>query len=221
MAKLSIPERFKSGISSIEKLDESIINSLYQGFQRAPESISAKELASAIQSEHKDISVEYLQNVIKALREMYAVRSNADIPLESFANDIVEAVEENEKTALSIERAENFKQRIIKLLSIDTLGLHSKARDLQTEDERTFCRARILTDLRPVFGNQIGDGPKGMTLIHILKLGYHSGSKEHLNFYVSLDSEDLVSLKEAIDRALAKAESLKENIDGFPFLGLK
>ena len=70
------------------------------------------------------------------------------------------------------------------------MGLDSKADDLRTEDERVFCTAKILTDLRPVFGSHVEDGPHGMIVVHLLKIGYHSGSEKLHEFFVSLDSGD-------------------------------
>jgi hypothetical protein len=96
----------------------------------------------------------------------------------------------------------------------------TKAYDLQTEGERTFCDARILTDLRPVFGKDIASGPAGMVIIHRLKLGYHNSEGEHRTFYIALDAEDLVTLKKAIDRAELKARSLKSIVKDVPFLGI-
>src|SRR5207253_649802 len=91
----------------------------------------------------------------------------------------------------------------------DLFGLATKVYDLSTGDERTFCHARILTDLRPVFGPNLEDGPKAMLVVHHLKLAYHGDSDKHQEFHISLDADDLETLKKIIERAETKAKSLK------------
>jgi hypothetical protein len=49
------------------------------------------------------------------------------------------------------ERREHFKERLINLLSFETLTVTTTAVDILTEHEHTLCRARILTDVRPIF----------------------------------------------------------------------
>ena len=90
---------------------------------------------------------------------------------------------------------------------------------MRTEDERVFCQARILTDLRPVFGQVIEDGPKAMVVVHLLKLTFHKGSEKHQEFFVSLDGDDLKTLRGLIDRAEAKAKTLKSSIKDVRLFG--
>ncbi len=110
---------------------------------------------------------------------------------------------------------------MLALLGAEAFTLTAKAQDLQTDDERTFCRARILTDLRPVFGTNIEDGPKGMVIIHLLKLGFHQASERHHDeFYVALDADDLQTLKKVVERAQSKAKILRATVSNLPVLGV-
>jgi hypothetical protein len=116
------------------------------------------------------------------------------------------------------ERAQ-FKEKLVTLLGAEVFGIVSKAWDLRTDDERVFCHARILTDLRPVFGQTIEEGPMAMVVVHLLKLAFHRGFEKHQEFYVSLDGDDLKTLRAVIDRAEAKARTLKSSIKDVRLFG--
>lgn len=98
------------------------------------------------------------------------------------------------------------------ILSISFNIVAIKAKELQLESERTFCDARILTDIRPVFRDKVGDKPEAMIVVHTLKIVAHEATG-HKEFYVALDAEDIQSLKKTLERAEDKARSLKNIID--------
>jgi len=150
------------------------------------------------------------------------VKSSKEISVEEFSEAVCAAAEREFLDHQPFSPAERvkFKENLVMLLGVKDVGMAAKAVDLQTDDERMFCGARILTDLRPVFGSSISDGPEGMVIIHLLKLGYHQpGSEKHVNSYVSMDSDDLKTLRKAIDRAEQKANALKAGIKNLPYLG--
>jgi hypothetical protein len=79
------------------------------------------------------------------------------------------------------------------------------------EQPRFMRRARILTDIRPVFG-ATDDPPIAAVVVHTLRLSFFEDN-ESKEFFISLDAEDLRTLRDQLDRASSKAESLKEVID--------
>ena len=144
-----------------------------------------------------------------------------DAPIEEFADEVCDAMEAlSSDERLPHAEREAFRHNLLTLLSADIFSLLTKVHDLATEDERTFCHARIITDLRPVFGLDPDDGPKAMLVVHMLKLTYHQGTKEHKHFHVSLDSADLKAMKQLIQRAELKAKTLKRSVQGFRTFGV-
>ncbi len=83
----------------------------------------------------------------------------------------------------------------------------SKAKDLQYEHENTFCDARIITDLRPVFDADVKSPPTGMVIAHILKLEYHHCGK-HTEIHIAIDKDDIQNLMYVLGRACEKADTL-------------
>lgn len=153
--------------------------------------------------------------IVEVLVTLYGIKSERDVSVEEFVDDVCDAMEHLDDAShpeyrLQVSERPDFAGKLLTLLNAELFALVAKAQDLLTEDERTFCHARILTDLRPIFGPNIEDGPKAMVAMHTLKLAFHQqgSSDEHGEFYVALDAEDLQTLRKLIDRAEAKARAI-------------
>jgi hypothetical protein len=232
MAKLNIPEKYQSGVSMIRQLNESNVRDIRAALDRILTSGTAEEdlasskklgeIATAATASITHTNISDLKKVGEALVALYTVKSMGDVPVEEFSDRVSDAMESLDQEQLRLPRAEReeFKQKLITLLSADVFGIISKVIDLRTDDERVFCHARILTDLRPVFGPRVEDGPRGMVVVHLLKIGYHAGSEDHHEFFVSMDLNDLQVLRKLIDRAEAKAKSLKSAVTNVRLFGV-
>lgn len=229
MGKLTIPERFRAGVSAIRSLSEqetrAIKESLDLGAQQS-QSLEARKdeiVVTAVASASGPDRSSDLKLIAEALTALYSVRSSREMSIEEFANDVAEALEElpDEHLRLPSGERDDFKRKLVLLLGADFFTVVSKSVELRSEHERTFCHARIITDLRPVFGSVVEDGPKAMIVMHHLRLAYHEGDHETRDFYVSLEAEDLRTLRLLIDRAEAKARGLKGNVRAnMPLLGV-
>jgi len=155
------------------------------------------------------IASEDLQQAKESLDNMYGIRAYYDIPLEQFIDDICDALREHKE--LTHQDEPGFRDRLARLLDIDALVVAAKATALQQENERNFCRVRIVTDARPVYANGASEPPAAMVITHTMKLSYHEGAGGHIkDFYVSLTTEELSEVADGLKRAEAKAKSLRE-----------
>jgi hypothetical protein len=231
VSALNIPERFRMGVSKIGKLDDATVRQIRSALDSVIGSVEASDVptagerpgsvaATALASIAPTIAEADFKQVAETLNALYGVRSSRDVPVEKFAEEVADAMESLD-APLRLERHERaaFVSKMVILLSADVFGIVSKAWDLRTDDERVFCHARIITDLRPVFGQKVEDGPRAMVVVHLLKLAFHRGSEKHQEFYVSLDGEDLTTLRTLIDRAEAKAKTLKSCIKDVKLFG--
>ena len=100
-------------------------------------------------------------------------------------------------------------RRFQQLLQSRGLQSAAKAISLRTDFPNTFCDSKILTDLRPVFGDDAQRPPSAAIITHTLKIDYHGTNRKHQEFYVTLDADDLNTLASAIQRARQKASSLR------------
>lgn len=80
--------------------------------------------------------------------------------------------------------------------------------EVMREHEHVLCEPRVLTDLRPVFGKN--EEPAAGVIVHTMKIKYHEGAYGPLKeFFVALNSEDIEELRDILDRATRKEESLR------------
>ena len=214
--RLNIPERYRAPLYSIRLLPDTdvqkiraILDEVVSPSVQNPH--LAQELPSdpgaaitAVRKASPKTGIANLTKLLDVLVALYEIKSQRDISVEEFVDDVCNAMENLDHPEYRLEHSDraDFAGKLLTLLNAEVFALVAKAHDLVTEDERTFCHARILTDLRPVFGSVAEDGPKAMIVMHTLKLAFHQqgSNDDHGEFYVSLDAEDLQTLQD-VDRS--------------------
>jgi hypothetical protein len=181
--------------------------------KRAPNTFgNTKELEVWISSEVKAIPPADIAKLIDSVVSVHRVLSRFPAGIHKLAAEVTEAAVEG-IDKFKIPDDVDFAGRLAGLLAADSFNILSvKAKELQLQAERLFCEARVLTDIRPVFGDKPGDAPTAMVIIHTLKIVFHE-ALTHEEFYVALDAEDIASLKRTLERAEEKARSLKALLD--------
>ena len=71
---------------------------------------------------------------------------------------------------------------------------------------------KILTDVRYVFQTNPEEEPFGAVIVHTLKLSYHEND-DHKDFYIAMDDDDLIKIRDVLDRADAKANILASKLE--------
>ena len=206
---LKIPEHDVPAVSSMRGLSAHAIEELIAAINSAPLDTDLGALAKRIAPKIRSISADRLGKFIDALYTLYYIRELSSAPHEIFLDDLIEAIQNNQKLAVAKKDVGKFRQRMNRLLEIEAFNTIAKAGRLQRQGEHLYCNSRILSDIRPVFGSRPTQRPLGAVITHSLRLGYHEGS-EHKEFFVILDSDDLVAINEVVARALAKDKTLRE-----------
>ena len=95
--------------------------------------------------------------------------------------------------------------------------ISQKARRLSFLYERIFINAEIITDLRPVYtinGNKILE----MIIQHKLIIRQHDSTHTDSDFHLVMDARDLITLKNACERAIQKAKVLQDSLGHLPWV---
>ena len=79
-----------------------------------------------------------------------------------------------------------------------------------------YCSARVLTDIRTAFGYDTKKR-SALTIMHTLEIKYHDDTGKLREFYVAVDNDDLIELKEAINRAFDKNATLIDLLEKAEF----
>jgi len=199
---LNIPEEHRPGLALLRKMPDDAFAAAIVELEHSPDS------APSIPS----VSPQDAELFKSALDTMYAVRAYSDVDLDEFVDDVCDAL----KSVDDLPQGEEtkFRERLTRVLNIDPLSVAAKAVLLQNEHEHDFCSARILTDARPIFGDDVVGPPSAMMITHTLKLSYHQGAGGRLQeIYLGIGSRDIQELREVLDRAEKKASSLKAALE--------
>ena len=186
----------------------------------APPLSNVREMAEHITRQFPSILPEQAYSFLGALYNLYYIRELSGVSPSTFLEDLREGLLENPELHFTQDEISELRSRLERLLSIDTLKLISKAARLQRDGERLYCEAKILSDIRPVFGSEATARPAGAVITHTLRVGYHEG-KDHREFHIVLDSTDLEALNKVVQRAQDKDRTLRDLLKGvaLPNLG--
>jgi hypothetical protein len=97
---------------------------------------------------------------------------------------------------------------------LDSVGFITAAKttDIMFANERTHNAARIITEVRPVFDEDLEAPPLAAVVVHQLELSYFENG-ETKTFYTVLDDGDLEQLKSVVERAQQKSSSIQTFFD--------
>ena len=222
MAQLSIPEDRREGLSLIRRLSTAATHEICALLQKSLGGSLPEALALRPSSSFATLTAEEVESLLVSVLELYRVRADRDVTVQEFATDVADAMVEIEEVEFRIPNSgrEEFEQRLQVLLGADELSLVSKANNLAGEDERSFCDARIITDVRPVFLDAPQTSPTAMVIVQRLKIEYHVGGSKHQEMYIAVDADDLKRLQSVISRAQAEARNLESALEGFHLFGV-
>ena len=206
MAKISIPQRNRPGLSKLLTLHSQTFDQFVSGIesQTARLDLSAR-LPDIVNL--PDVSKSEVDQIVTAVTSMCIVRWSRDVPTETFVNDVSDAIQLFDP----IGAAEESKKRLRRLLSVEPLMVSAKALIIFSDYQRTLHTSKVLTDLRYVFRSKPDEDPYGAVIVHLLKLTYHENT-EHKECFVAMDDNDVSQLKAVLERAEAKARTLRRQL---------
>jgi hypothetical protein len=205
---LEIPQEDTGSIAIIKTLPRASLERLVNALESAPPISNPSEMADLIARQIVGIPADRVAPVIETLYTLYHIRELSGVRPARFIADLMEAIQRTPHPRVPQKELARLRSILEKLMTIGTLKTVAKAARLQREWERLYCEAKILSDIRPVFGADPESIPVGAVLTHTLRLGYHEGS-QHKEFHVVLDSDDLMAINEVILRAQVKEKSLR------------
>lgn len=205
-----IPEDYQSGLVKIVSLNDKQLKELLQIFENTPVILNVKKFNQVLLPKINFLESVEAKNLIETIGSLYELRNELDLSTEEFVDEVTDVMKEsqNKKLKLTANNYEKFKQRLTVLLDVKTLALRAKAVNLIVDHDIIFQAAKIVSDIRPIFGFNIEESPIGSVLIHNLKIEYKQND-EIKNFHIALDEKDVTTLLNLLKRTQTKSESLK------------
>lgn len=210
MPFLSIPREHQIGLVKLQALPNPIASLLYAALASAAEKMQTGHLSPDDLGGFVGIPEDELGSILNGISGIYHARADAEVPLDQFVKDVIETM--RSASPAGFQSSENairqFEERLTQFLGIPALARTSKGDILMFEHERTVYGFRILTDARPIFGENVEEPPEAFEITHTLKVAFHRGSG-HEEEYFGLDEADLAELSRVVERAEQKAKSLR------------
>jgi hypothetical protein len=207
---LRIPQENQPGLVKLALISDEIASELRGALAEAAQ----KGVGATVSAENlrpvSGLSRADLEKIVDAVLSLNFARVYSDRDVEDFARDVSESMQSAAPSEFpSAEGAiDLFRKRLQRFLTIDGITRSAKSDILRYEHERSVHSLRILTDVRPVFGNNVEEPPEAVVVMHTLKLAYHRGGRLDEAFF-GMDESDLQQLKDAVARAELKAKSIR------------
>lgn len=203
---LVIPASQVTALGKLLQYDLGKLTSLLEIFRSAHADLFPVGLAKEV-AKGTGIREKEAVQVVQALLSVYATRVSHKTPVEPYLQEVCDAMQEKGLKP-SHGNWEPFKKFITELLNLKgAIEVNSKALQILMGNERNFVGARIFTDIRPVFRENPSDPPAGAVIVHMIGLNYMEGSVRK-EIFLALDSSDLQTLKNVIERASLKEACL-------------
>jgi hypothetical protein len=209
---IRVPTQYRAGFTYLANLDEEAFTRLKEAVHDPAISLMRLPVLTARIEAATGANPDDAEVLARALLSIGSGRAVHNDSIEDFASAIAASVDLD----MNDEARSLVKERIAQLSATPALALASKTAYIGTEFDRVFHSARVLTDIRPVFGDEATEPPAGAVVIHTLKIdAFRTGELD--DYYVTLSSTDLMVVMEVILRAVDKAKSLDEYLASVGF----
>lgn len=203
---LRIPSRQREPLKQLYELVGADASPLIDLLQGLPAFVSTPDLQAKIASLWPDIAEAELAHLTLAMISMATQGSRWS------ADELGRRISESPDLDIPEEGREAFGAVLARLVETDVLLTSAKAVSVLNQQERLFHEARIMSDIRPVFGDDPTERPAGAVVVHTLSIKYHAdGEMKTIN--VAMDRNDLAELTAALDRAMKKADVLSSVVE--------
>jgi len=203
---LRIPPPHREPLKRLYQLVETDAEALIALLGDLPAFLSTPELASEIATLWPALDDDELRELTLALLSI------STQSLRWSAEKIGLLISESKDLDIPDEGREPFGAVLARVVETPVLQTSAKAVSVLNQQERLFETARIMSDIRPIFGDDPSERPAGAVVVHTLSIEHHIDGRKG-TFNVAMDRNDLVELEAAVDRAIKKGGTLSSVVE--------
>ena len=217
--ELSVPEFVKRGLKALAALPEDAVKELLAVLGEERATFASTDFSRRVASKVSGVEEQDVISIIQTLLSMYRARQDYGVSTDVVFGNLASRPDEFEVTS---EQRAQIESRLPDFLNLESLTVTAKSFSILTSHERIFIKTQILTDMRPIFGDDDSGKPKAAVIVHMLKLTYRQ-DEEDVDFFVAMDTEDISKLRDVLDRADKKAASLQTLLEAtdVPYLEVR
>jgi hypothetical protein len=177
-----------------------------------PITIKRSVIREAISGEVGNAAAEHVERLLFGL----ATANRRGVgPVGELLDGVRQALANQKWEPADLARWDDCRPLLEQLLRLPSVVATAKAIDLSYDFARLCMATRILTDIRPVFGEE--DGTKteiiGTTITQTLRIDYRSQLGDEQTISFALDLDDIRRLRLSCEEAIAKAEKARQLIE--------
>ena len=190
------PEKYIAALQALAEISDNDFRRLWTELELVHDGETISDFANSARS---IVAEDAADEMLPALLSMITHTEHQGVPLSEFAAGLAEA----ENMALAEASREQFVTRLTNLVVNGPVRVLHKSLDLAADFGSVFLDARILTDVRPVFDDDVGDRLQSAIIVHSLRIDSRQGNSNTVDYF-AMDERDLLWLRQVIDRALSK-----------------
>jgi hypothetical protein len=199
---ISIPEPLEKGMREFAGLSDAKFEELLSTLRAMKPEIAQHQILP-------EIEVPGGRSVLSAVYGMILGRPRQNVSIDDAVEGLVDALREGGIVDAELEL---FRTRAKEILRIEPLDLIIKAHSVLQEHSSTFSSARVVSDIRGVFEDEVVEAPRAAVIVHMLNISYNNAGRREA-IAVALDEKDVEHLISVLERARAKSKVLKSTIE--------
>lgn len=211
MSLYNIPEEDTVAFKKLLALPDSAIESIRSAMIKLPVGSLPKDIPNELSKKIK-IPIKDLAKIINVLFAVHAIKNKESQETKAVVEDIVNSIQELHPSFKLTKNEWNLlRNKLASILDIDSsAGLTLKTLNLGGEFMNVYVSSRILTDIRASFSADMSKIEAAL-VVHTLKIEYHVND-EHQEFFITLPTSSIKSLKEQLVKAEKKEELLNREV---------
>ena len=215
---LVIPPEHAEALVSLAGLDNDTFEKLRTALNEEPSTAEPSKVAERLTSRIKDSSLPNYVELIESVMQTLNTKRKMALSDDEIVGEILNGISDNREEPLSVEERGAVSDRLKCLIEPGSPLVRSlKAQEVLASHQCVFRDARIMTDVRPVFEDDLDIPFQDFVTVHTLQITcWEDGAIKQIS--VALDVADLKNLKSVIERATRKNEAVESRLSG---LGLR
>lgn len=201
-----IPKQTVEGLVKLASLTDEQYRELHSAIEAIPKVIRHQSVFDDREIKSNGIPKSDFESIRNGIYPLLIGVATIPVPLSEYVRDVVQAV--RGEASASEDALGLLETRLAELLEIPSTKLVAKAYDVITEHGCTYGTARVLSDVRAIFSDDLKTPPQAAVIVHMLNIDHLEGS-DRKTLAVALDTKDVEELIDVLEKAKQITENLK------------
>lgn len=203
--ELRVPEYVQRGLKILADLTDESSEELLTVLSEEKASLSSRDMSRRVTAKIPGANRKDIRDIVETLLSMHRARQEYGMSTDTLVSDMTL---DTEGLGISESQQKQLRERLPNFLRLDLLAVTAKAFSVMGSHERVVLKTQILTDIRPVFGENDSEKPEAAAIIHTLRITYRQDGEE-MDFFAAMDTEDVHKLRDVLERADKKAAGVQ------------